>query len=117
FIKIRRYLHQNPEVSGQEKATSEFVVSTMREIWPKCGLERVGETSLIFTKGTESAKSHIAFRCELDALPITEINDFQYKSVNNGVSHKCGHDGHMAILMRLAHMLAGDSIDQLKVSL
>jgi metal-dependent amidase/aminoacylase/carboxypeptidase family protein len=40
----------------------------------------------------------ILFRCELDALPIHEINTFEHRSLTNGVSHKCGHDGHMAIL-------------------
>jgi metal-dependent amidase/aminoacylase/carboxypeptidase family protein len=44
----------------------------------------------------------ILFRCELDALPIHEINTFEHRSLTNGVSHKCGHDGHMAILCGLA---------------
>ncbi len=44
----------------------------------------------------------VLFRCELDALPIDEINHFSYRSMKYGVSHKCGHDGHMAIMVGLA---------------
>ena len=47
----------------------------------------------------------ILFRCELDALPIKETNSFEHKSVKNTISHKCGHDGHMAILCGLASEL------------
>jgi metal-dependent amidase/aminoacylase/carboxypeptidase family protein len=47
----------------------------------------------------------ILFRCELDALPIHEINTFEHRSLTNGVSHKCGHDGHMAIFMWFSNKL------------
>jgi amidohydrolase len=49
------------------------------------------------------------FRCELDALPIQEINNFEYKSTTKGVSHKCGHDGHSAILCGVASLLSDDT--------
>src|SRR5690606_3950338 len=45
------------------------------------------------------------FRCELDALPIQEINTFSHRSATEGVSHKCGHDGHMAIVTGLGKLL------------
>jgi amidohydrolase len=65
----------------------------------------VGGTGIIaIYKGAEEGKS-ILFRCELDALPIKETNSFEHKSVKNNVSHKCGHDGHMAILCGLASEL------------
>src|SRR5690606_35881140 len=47
----------------------------------------------------------ILIRCELDALPIKETNDFEYRSVERNISHKCGHDGHMAIVAGLAAVL------------
>lgn len=117
FIQIRQYLHQNPEVSEQESKTSEFVSSKMKEIWPVAQCEEVGENGLIFSNTVEDPKKHIAFRCELDALPIQEINDFEHKSKTDGVSHKCGHDGHMAILFRLAHLLSLQTPKDIKVSL
>jgi metal-dependent amidase/aminoacylase/carboxypeptidase family protein len=49
------------------------------------------------------------FRAELDALPITEINSMEYKSECDGVSHKCGHDGHMATVLSLAGVLRSSS--------
>ncbi|MDP2160353.1 MAG: amidohydrolase, partial [Flavobacterium sp.] len=62
----------------------------------------VGGTGIIAVyKGLEEGKS-ILFRCELDALPIKETNSFEHKSIKNTISHKCGHDGHMAILGGLA---------------
>jgi metal-dependent amidase/aminoacylase/carboxypeptidase family protein len=62
----------------------------------------MGTTGILaIYKGKEEGKT-VLFRCELDALPIDEINTFEHRSVNNGVSHKCGHDGHIAILCGLA---------------
>lgn len=52
----------------------------------------------------------VLFRCELDALPIEEVNTFQYKSVKKGVSHKCGHDGHMVIMLGLAKKLLEEKL-------
>jgi metal-dependent amidase/aminoacylase/carboxypeptidase family protein len=58
----------------------------------------IGETGIIAIYNGEKPGKTILFRCELDALPIHEINTFEHRSLTNGVSHKCGHDGHMAIL-------------------
>ena len=62
-------------------------------------------------KGKEDGKS-ILFRCELDALPIQEINSFDYKSLYEGVSHKCGHDGHMAILCGMSKKLHENPLEK-----
>ncbi|UKN01396.1 amidohydrolase [Paracrocinitomix mangrovi] len=102
FKAIRRYLHQHPEVSENEYKTSQFIQAKIGEIWPKAEIEKVGECGLVVSQGKGI---HIGIRCELDALPINEINDFEYKSVEAGVGHKCGHDGHMTIVLRLAHLL------------
>ena len=117
FIQIRHYLHQHPEVSGKEKATSKFIAEQMDKIWPEAGKEIVGEHGLVFTRQCENAERHVAFRCELDALPIQEVNNIDYRSQYTGVSHKCGHDGHMTILLRLAALINENPPLKTKVSL
>ncbi|HET8573952.1 MAG TPA: amidohydrolase [Edaphocola sp.] len=105
FIDFRKELHQYPEVSGSEKETKNKVLNFIKRFHPNKIIE-TGKYGLIFGfLGKETGKS-IMIRAELDALPIQETNEFKYKSVNKGVSHKCGHDGHMAILARLAERLS-----------
>lgn len=105
FISFRRKLHQFPEVSGNEYETKKQVQAFMAQFKPDQVLE-VGKTGLIFRfDGAKPGKS-IMIRCELDALPIQEINEFEHQSTISGVSHKCGHDGHSVILARLASLIA-----------
>ncbi|MBD3636424.1 MAG: amidohydrolase [Crocinitomicaceae bacterium] len=117
FIEMRRYLHQHPEVSENEVSTSNYIRERMKEIWPDAELEVVQENGLIYSQENGEAKCHVAFRCELDALPIQEVNDFEYRSVNDGVGHKCGHDGHMAIVLRLADRLKQQFPENCRVTL
>lgn len=103
---IRHHLHQHPEVSGEEEKTSHFIVRKLKEI----GVDQIHQgffmNSVLAEIAGQKNGNTILFRCELDALPIQEINDdLEYKSINDGVSHKCGHDGHMAILLGLAETL------------
>lgn len=105
IIDFRKELHQHPEVSGNEKETKRRVRQFVQQFHPDDTIE-VGRYGLIFVfKGKQKGKS-ILVRSELDALPIQEINDFDHRSVFDGVSHKCGHDGHMAILAALAYRLS-----------
>lgn len=104
FIDFRRELHQFPEVSCDEYETKKRVLKFMEQFHPDQVIE-MGKTGLLFEyKGSNPGKS-IMVRCELDALPIQEVNAFQYASVHQGVSHKCGHDGHMTIVTHLAKQL------------
>ena len=109
MIKIRQELHKIAELSGQEYKTADYVADFLE----KCNLTsihtNIGNTGIIaiwqnqdFDKEKHTT---IAFRAELDALPIPEPNDFEYKSLHQGVSHKCGHDGHIAILLGVATYL------------
>lgn len=103
--KIRRHLHQHPEVSNHEQETKKYVKSHLEKL-DHDGLLEVGKTGLaVFFKGKEQGKK-ILLRADMDALPIEEINDFGYKSQNPGVSHKCGHDGHTTILLGVASSLS-----------
>jgi amidohydrolase len=105
LIRFRKELHKNPELSGKEIETAKRIVSFLEQYPPDEMQTNVGGTGIIaIYKGSEVGKS-ILFRCELDALPIKETNSFEHKSVKNTISHKCGHDGHMAILCGLASEL------------
>ncbi|MCB0570452.1 MAG: amidohydrolase [Phaeodactylibacter sp.] len=104
--EVRRELHSRPELSGQESGTAERLAGLLRQLRPDLLLDGLGGAGLaaVFDSGREGPG--VLFRAELDALPISENNDFSYRSQREGVSHKCGHDGHMAILLGLAHALA-----------
>ncbi len=103
LIRIRRDIHQHPELSFQEFRTAQLVADTLLEL----GIEpqiKVGRTGVVAQIGTGDGPT-IAIRADMDALPITEKNDVPYKSQNEGVMHACGHDAHTAILLGAAHLL------------
>ena len=104
-IKIRRHLHQHPELSFQEFNTSKFVCDKLDEygIEYKNGFVKTGVVGLI--KGNNPSSKTIALRADLDALPILEENNISYKSVNEGVMHACGHDVHTSSLLGVAKIL------------
>jgi amidohydrolase len=99
LVKIRRHLHAKPELSGEELASTAFIGAQLRAagVLHEYGKERRG---IITTISKSSPKAPVvAFRAELDALPILEENDVTYRSTKNGVMHACGHDAHAAILL------------------
>lgn len=102
-INIRHALHQWPELSGQEQTTAERIAEWLKACKPYQLITRVGGHGVLAVFGTSGPG--ILLRCELDALPIQETNDFEYRSQRSGVAHKCGHDGHMAILLQVAKRL------------
>jgi amidohydrolase len=104
-IAIRRYIHQNPELSFKEFNTSKFVCTKLDEygIEYKAGIVKTGVVGLI--KGINFDSKTIALRADLDALPIIEENDIEYKSVNHGIMHACGHDVHTSSLLGAAKIL------------
>lgn len=100
----RRDFHQNPELSFQEYRTAE-TISKYLDSFGITHKTNIGETGIVgeldFGEGPT-----IALRADMDALPIQEIGDLEYKSKNEGVMHACGHDGHMAILLGVANVLS-----------
>lgn len=106
FKEIRRYLHQHPELSNREEETQSFLSYRLKTCHPDQLIE-IAETGLLAVfKGKEEGPT-ILVRSDMDALPIEEANDkLPYRSKREGVSHKCGHDGHMTMLMGLAHWTA-----------
>jgi len=101
IISLRRYLHRNPELSNMEYDTSRHISDFMERFSPDRILE-IGKTGKAFVFESEKMGKSLVFRAELDALPIAEQGKLEYKSVNQGIAHSCGHDGHMAILAGLA---------------
>ncbi|MBC5842569.1 amidohydrolase [Flavobacterium sp. F-380] len=99
---LRKELHKYPEVSGKEINTAKRIISFLENYSPDELITNIGTTGVLAIYHGKEAGKTILFRAELDALPIDEINTFDHRSVNKGVSHKCGHDGHMAILCGLA---------------
>lgn len=105
FIGFRHHIHAHPELSFQEKNTSAFIASRLREwgISFQSGLAGTGIVALI--EGKNPSSRVIALRADMDALPIQEMNDVPYKSTNAGVMHACGHDVHSACLLGAAKLL------------
>lgn len=98
---LRRALHQEPELSGHEQATAKRIQAFIEAHAPTEILTGLGGHGLaaIHEFGVEGPG--VMIRCELDALPIQEENKIAYRSQQPGVSHKCGHDGHMAMVAGL----------------
>lgn len=102
LIELRKELHKYPEVSGKEIETGKRTKSFLENYPPDKLIPNLGSTGFAAIYEGKKPGKTVLFRCELDALPIAETDAFDHKSVNKGVSHKCGHDGHMAILCGLA---------------
>jgi amidohydrolase len=103
-IAIRRHLHANPELSYQEFETCKFVQAQLTKIGiPFTVIATTGVLGII--EGKNPSKRVIALRADMDALPIIEENEVEYKSKNEGVMHACGHDVHTTILLGAAKIL------------
>jgi amidohydrolase len=105
IISWRHDFHKFPEVSNREFKTSEKIARHLESL----GIEvtrNVGVNGVVGILEGKSKGKVVALRADMDALPITENNGLPYQSVNDGVMHACGHDGHMSILMATAEILS-----------
>ncbi len=105
-VGYRRHLHRNPELSFHEEKTAQYVYETL-ESFGGLQLLRPTENSVVARLVGERPGRTLAIRADMDALPIQEENDFEFASQNPGVMHACGHDGHTAMLLGTAKLLAG----------
>lgn len=105
---IRQDLHKIPELGFKEYKTKEYI--KQRLVKKGQNVVEIGDTGLITYFDFKQEKT-ICFRAEMDALPIQEENDVEYKSVHNGCMHACGHDGHMAILLSIIDDLLEGKFD------
>jgi hippurate hydrolase len=105
---LRRDLHAHPEIGFEEHYTAQRVVEALKV----CGVDEIhtgigktGVVALVHGRQRDSAQM-IGLRADMDALPVTEQNDFAWKSTRPGMMHGCGHDGHTAMLVGAARYLA-----------
>ncbi|MFI5447346.1 M20 aminoacylase family protein [Polaromonas sp. UC242_47] len=105
---FRRDLHAHPELGFEELYTG----ARVKEALQRCGVDEIhtgiGKTGLVAViKGQRSNSGKmIGLRADMDALPMTEHNEFAWKSSKSGLMHGCGHDGHVAMLVGAARYLA-----------
>ena len=104
--KIRHYLHENPELSSNEKNTHDFLVEKLALLQPVKIYKNLGGFGVAAVFGSENPDKTIMFRCDTDALPIREESALDYQSKTKGVAHLCGHDGHMTIMLGFAEKLS-----------
>ena len=105
MVERRRDFHRHPELAFQEVRTAGIVAETLAGL----GLEvqtGIGKTGVVGVLEGEHDGPVVMVRCDMDALPIDEANDVEYKSQTPHVMHACGHDGHTTIGLAVAEMLA-----------
>lgn len=107
FIEIRRDVHRHPELSFKEVRTSDLVAEKLAE-WGYQVERGLGGTGVVGQIRRGTGKRHIGLRADMDALPIHEGTGHPWASRHVGVMHACGHDGHTAMLLAAAKMLAQD---------
>lgn len=117
LIQFRKELHAHPELSGQEEHTATRVNNFLQQFHPAKIISGIGGHGLVAIYEFSDDGPTVLIRCELDALPIFEKNDFPHGSNTPGISHKCGHDGHMVILCGLAKSLHENPLPKGKVIL
>ncbi|MBM3437000.1 MAG: amidohydrolase [Bacteroidetes bacterium] len=105
MVEVRRKIHSNPELSFQEYETSALISDFLRTHGIDCitGIAKTGVVGII--SGKNPGKRIVALRADMDALPVTEMNEVEYKSKNEGKMHLCGHDVHIASLLGTAKIL------------
>jgi len=103
LLRLRRDFHAHPELGYQEVRTSGIVAARLKELGFDVR-EGLGKTGVIADRGSGGRGLYV--RADMDALPIVEANDVEYRSVNEGVMHACGHDAHTAINLLTAARFA-----------
>jgi amidohydrolase len=108
-VADRRHLHQHPELGFQEVKTAAFVADRLRALGVediRTGIAKTGVTGLIKGTGTGPGEGKVVLvRADMDALPIEEENDVDYRSTVPGTMHACGHDAHTAMLLGTTRLL------------
>lgn len=105
-VELRRQIHAHPELSWNEYGTAQFIANELQKLGlqVQTGVAKNGVVALL--QGGKPSSKCIALRADMDALPIQEANEINYKSINEGVMHACGHDAHSANLLGVAMILA-----------
>lgn len=106
IVLIRRHFHRNPELSCEEFETAAYICARLDEYGIRYQ-KGVADTGIVgYIEGLQPGSGCIALRADMDALPVTEVNDTDYRSAIPGKMHACGHDVHMACLLGAAKILS-----------
>src|SRR6201987_1818699 len=101
LTRLRRDIHAHPELGFEEQRTSDLVAAKLAEFG--CEVYRgIGKTGVVGRLRAGTSPRSVGLRADMDALPIQEANDFDYRSRNDGRMHACGHDGHTTMLLGAA---------------
>lgn len=106
LVELRQTLHRNAELSGKEYETAKILSDSIEKLNPDLLYRNVGGNGILAVFDSAETGPNILFRADIDALPIHENTALDYKSFHEGISHKCGHDGHSTILFGFAEYLA-----------
>jgi len=106
LIKVRKELHQIPELAYKEIKTQEYILGKLKA-YPGLKIHRFKPTGILVDYQGGKGK-YLLFRADMDALPISENTDCDFKSLHSGMMHACGHDIHMTILLGLIDQVIKD---------
>ncbi|HZR44124.1 MAG TPA: amidohydrolase [Ktedonobacteraceae bacterium] len=108
LVAMRRDLHEHPETAFEEVRTSNIVAQRLRALGleVQAGIAKTGVVGLLRGSASGSGAKTLAIRADIDALPIHELNDIEYRSQVDGKMHACGHDGHTSIALSVASILS-----------
>jgi amidohydrolase len=106
LVALRREFHQHPELSHQEERTARVVAAYLRKLGLEVTTGLAGHGVMGVLKGSRPGKN-VAFRADMDALPLTEAVEVPWRSQTPGVMHACGHDFHLSIALAAAKLLSG----------
>ncbi len=105
LVQWRRQIHQQPELGFQEEQTAAFIAAQLTA-WGVPHQTGIAHTGIVATLKGHAPGPVLGIRADMDALPIQELNAVPYCSQRDGVMHACGHDGHVAIALGVAHYLS-----------
>ena len=108
MVAIRRDLHEHPELAFEEVRTSALVAQRLRSLGlqVQTGVAKTGVVGLLRGDKSSPGAKTLAIRADMDALPLHEVNELDYRSTVEGKMHACGHDGHTAIALAVAALLS-----------
>ena len=106
LVELRHLLHSQPELSGRETETANTLLHFLHSFKPDNLISKVANAGILAIYKGKLPGQTLLLRCDMDALPINERSKLAHKSINKGISHKCGHDGHMTIMCGVAEELS-----------
>ncbi len=108
MVAFRRDLHAHPELAFEEVRTSGLVAQRLSSLGlqVQTGVAQTGVVGLLRGGASQPGAKTLAIRADMDALPIHELNELDYRSTVEGKMHACGHDGHTAIALAVAALLS-----------